>query len=116
MWFLPDVHQKGRQRTCSAECRNELHRRQCAKWNKKNSAYFKSNYLSQKLDKISKLPAETSHSNAVKNTIQPPEGRVNLNLPRDVIYNEVGWKNLIIIEYLVEQVICRMRVNSTGFR
>jgi hypothetical protein len=115
-WFLPDVRQKGRQKTCSAECSNELHRRQCAKWNKKNSAYFKSNYLSQKIDKISKLPAETSHLSVDKNTILPPPCRVNLNLPRDVICNEVGGKNLIIIEYLVEQIICRMRINSTGFR
>ncbi len=114
-WFLPDVRQKGRQKTCSAECRNELHRRQCAKWNQKNSAYFKSNYLSQKLDKISKPTSETSHSNIDKNTIVLPESRVNLNLPRDVICNEVGGKNLIIIEYLVEQVIGRMRIDSTGF-
>ena len=114
-WFLPDVRQKGRQKTCSAECRNELHRRQCAKWNQKNLAYFKSNYLSKKLDKISKPLAATFHSSVDKNTILPPESRVNLNLPRDVICNQVGGKNLIIIEYLVEQVIGRMRIDSTGF-
>ena len=114
-WFLPDVRQKGRQKTCSAECRNELHRRQCAKWNQKNLAYFKSNYLSKKLDKISKPVAEASQSSVDKNTILPSASRVNLNLPRDVICNEVGGKNLIIIEYLVEQIIGRMRHDSTGF-
>lgn len=114
-WFLPDVRQKGRQKTCSAKCRNELHRRQCANWNQKNSAYFKSNYLSKKLDKISQPLAATSHSNVDKNTILPPPCRVNLNLPRDVICNQVGGKNLIIIEYLIEQIIGRMCHDSTGF-
>jgi integrase len=32
-WFLPDVRQAGRQKTCSAGCRRELHRRSCAEWN-----------------------------------------------------------------------------------
>lgn len=114
-WFLPDVRQKGRQKTCSVECRKKLHRRQCAKWNQKNSAYFKSNYLSKKLDQISNPLAETSQSSVDKNTILPPPCRVNLNLPRDVICNQVGGENLIIIDYLVEQLCCRMRLHSTGF-
>jgi hypothetical protein len=71
--------------------------------------------LSKKLDKISQPLAATSHSNVDKNTIPPPPCRVNLNLPRDVICNQVGGKNLIIIEYLVEQIIGRMRIDSTGF-
>jgi len=117
-WFLPDVRQKGRQKTCSAECSRELHRRNCAKWNKKNSACFKGNYLAKKLEQINKSPPETSQtsdSSVEKNTILPPKSRINLNLPRDVLYNEVGGKNLIIIEYLVEQVFCRLRIKSTGF-
>lgn len=113
-WFLPDVRQKDRQKTCSAKCSSELHRRNCAKWNQKNSAYFKGNYLAKKLEQMNRPPPETSqtyHSNIEKNTTLPPESRVNLNLPRDVFYNEVGGKILIIIEYLVEQIFCRKRIN-----
>ena len=45
-WFQPDVHQKGRQKTCgNPDCKREQHRRQCEKWNRKNRDYFKTNYL-----------------------------------------------------------------------
>ncbi|MFO7884479.1 MAG: hypothetical protein R6U68_06625, partial [Desulfobacteraceae bacterium] len=51
-WFQPIAQQKGRQRTCSPACRDELHRRQCEQWNNKNKAYFKNNYLSEKIQAI----------------------------------------------------------------
>jgi hypothetical protein len=116
-WFLPDVRQKGRQKTCSVECSRELHRRNCARWNKKNTAYFKGNYLDKKLEQID-MPTpktSTSNSNIGKKANLPPESRINLNLPRDVLYHEVGGRNLIILEYLIEQYFCRKRIDSTCF-
>ena len=49
-WFLPDVRQKGRQKTCSPACQRELHRRQCEQWNRKNKAVAANNYLAKKLE------------------------------------------------------------------
>lgn len=51
-WFQPIAQQKGGQKTCSPACQQELHRRQCEQWNRKNKAYFKSNYLADKIDAI----------------------------------------------------------------
>ncbi len=107
-WFLPDVRQKGRQRTCSKECRRELHRRQCAIWNKKNSVYFKSNYLSKKLEETSNKSPQP-HCFDIK-TIPLPRNRINLNLPSDIICSEIGLRNFIIVEYLIEQIINQARI------
>lgn len=88
-WFAPDVRQKGRQRTCSPACQNELHRRQCQDWNRKNKAVSKNNYLAKKLEKAQKL--QTS-------------GKLPV-LPLEVIETEYGIKPAIIVEYLVAQII-----------
>jgi hypothetical protein len=62
-WFQPDVRQKGRQKTCGPDCKNELHRRQCDEWNKKNKEYFKNNYLGKKIEKAEvKQPKPTQTS------------------------------------------------------
>ncbi len=114
-WFLPDVRQAGRQKTCSPECSKELHRRNCAKWNKKNTAYFKSNYLDKKLKKGSRSPPDSTPPDIKAYTSPAPESRINLNLPRDIIRNKIGGDNLIIIEYLTEQIFRRIRSNLTGF-
>ncbi len=106
-WFFPDVRQKGRQKTCSPACRKELHRRQCKKWNKKNSAYFKANYLSKKLEKTNKPPPERKKPLFGKIATDLPNNRINLNLPRDIIQGEIGIRPLIIVEYFVEQILAR---------
>ncbi|MBW2005378.1 MAG: hypothetical protein JRI72_12395 [Deltaproteobacteria bacterium] len=113
-WFLPDVRQAGRQKTCSPKCSRELHRRNCAKWNKKNTAYFKSNYLDKKLEKDSRSPPESMQSDVKADPKPGPKSRINLNLPRDIINNIIGGDNLIIIEYLTEQIFGRIRNNVTG--
>ena len=112
-WFLPDVRQAGRQKTCSAKCSRKLHRKNCAKWNKKNTAYFKSNYLDKKLEKDSRSPPGSTRSDVKGYTGPTPKSRINLNLPRDIINNKIGGDNLIIIEYLTEQIFGRIRNNAT---
>jgi len=53
-WFLPDPRLKGRQMTCGdAHCKRQWHRKKCQEWNRKNSDYFRSNYLHKKLDALS---------------------------------------------------------------
>ena len=106
-WFIPDVRQNGRQRTCSPACRKELHRRQCAKWNKRNRAYFKADYLSKKLEKTNRPPPTPQKPLSRGNATDLPDNRISLNLPRDIIRTEIGIRPLIIIEYFVEQVIAR---------
>lgn len=113
-WFLPDGRQAGRQKTCSPRCSRELHRRNCAKWNKKNTAYFKSNYLHKKLEKDSRSPPDSNRSDVEGYRSPTPKSRINLNLPRDIINNKIGGDNLIIIEYLIEQIFGRIRSNVTG--
>ncbi len=113
-WFLPDVRQAGRQKACSPKCSRELHRRNCAKWNKKNTAYFKSNYLDKKLEKGGRSPPGSTGSDVKGYTSPTPKSRINLNLPRDIINNKIGLDNLIIIEYLTEQIFGRIRNNVTG--
>ena len=114
-WFLPDVRQKNRQKTCdNSVCRKEHHRRQCAKWNKKNRNYFKSNYLGKRLDKAGNPPAAVYVPPIGPPVSSLPECRINPILPRDIVLREVPVRNLIIIEYLVEQIMGRIRDCSTG--
>jgi len=113
-WFLPDVRQAGRQKTCSPRCSRELHRRNCAKWNKKNTSYFKSNYLDKKLKRDSRSPPDSTRSDVEGYRSPTPKSRINLNLPRDIISDKIGGDNLIIIEYLTEQIFFRIRSNVTG--
>ncbi len=116
-WFLPDVRQKGRQVTCSPECREERHRRKCAEWNRKNRANSKSDYLSKKLEQTAEPPSMPSmpsmtNSPGFNKNASVSRSRINLHLPREILRNELGEKNLIIIDYLIEQILARVRLDS----
>jgi len=108
-WFLPDVRQKGRQKTCSPDCQKELHRRQCEGWNKKNKAYFKNNYLGKKLEKAAAPKTVPDYS---KSPLSPQTKPV---LPMEIIATEYGIKPAIIVQYLVIQIINQTRGKPTGF-
>ncbi len=117
-WFLPDARRKGRQKTCGdPACKRELHRRQCSKWNQKNAKYFKSIYLSKKLEKTSKPPPESNKTPPIATEESFPQNRIKLDLPRDVILNEISIRQLIILEYIAEQIRFRAlkSVSTTGF-
>jgi len=108
-WFLPDVRQKGRQKTCSPGCQQELHRRQCKEWNKKNTAYFKNNYLGNKIEKtVDQQTAPTSQKTPLTRQAMPI-------LPMEIIATEYGIKTAIIVRYLVTQIINHTRSRRTGF-
>ena len=108
-WFLPDVRQKGRQKTCSPGCQKELHRRQCKKWNKKNKAYFKNNYLSNKIEKT--IEQQTAPASPKRHLTR----RVKPILPMEIIVTEYGIKPAITVQYLVTQIINHTRSRRTGF-
>jgi hypothetical protein len=103
-WFLPDPRQIGRQKTCGrAECKIENHRRQCRQWNRKNSDYFKANYLNAKLCRT-KDPPTVAKADAM------PASRIKLGLPTDVIVKVTGLQHLVILEYVVAQIMQRVAV------
>jgi hypothetical protein len=104
-WFQPDVRQKGRQKTCGPDCRNELHRRQCKNWNKKNKAYFKNNYLAKKIEKADEQTA-SSHKEVFSKHREKPV------LPIEVIATEYGIKPAIIVQYLAGQIASQTNGSS----
>jgi len=108
-WFTPDVRQKGRQKTCSSACQNELHRRQCEKWNRKNKAVSKNNYLAKKLEEAEDLEKSRQLSTLSSQRQTEPV------LPMEVITTEYGIKPAIVIQYLVAQVISHTREKIREF-
>lgn len=101
-WFQPDVHQKGRQKTCgSPNCTREQHRRQCEKWNRKNRSYFKTSYLDKQLEAVQEALPD-----------KPPivNNRQAFILPHEFIVNEYGAKHIIILRYLVFLIIQECRI------
>ena len=106
-WFLPDVRQKGRQKTCSPDCKKEQHRRQCQAWNKKNKAYFKNNYLGRKLEKTLEQQRASPKIPLSRQT-QPV-------LPIEIIVTEYGIEPAIIVQYLAAQIVSQANGKSIDF-
>jgi hypothetical protein len=119
-WFQPDVRQKDRQKTCGrSECKDELHRRNCHNWNKRNKEYFANNYLDKKIAQVEKkAPVEDKkdpppHTPPFKatNVIMPTSPFV---LPAEVIVREYGVKSLIIIHYLARKIVTQLHCLDSG--
>jgi hypothetical protein len=121
-WFMPDARLKDRQMTCAdPECKRQWHRKKCAEWNKKNSDYFKANYLQKKLD------VATQSTNPSKST-QPGSSpslttrtHLKVRLPLEVVQEVIGIEHLVIIEYFgqllfrrFQEVLRRQVVVNTG--
>lgn len=121
-WFQPIPQQINRQKTCSPACQNELHRRQCEEWNRKNKAYFKNNYLTDKLDVIdqqeqSKDPPadQTARPKNPPVFFLPQSHQTDPILPMDVIVAHLGRKHAVIIQYLVFQITRHVRSGPSGY-
>ncbi len=108
-WFLPDVRQKGRQKTCGPACLTERHRRQCEEWNKKNKAVHKNNYLAKKFEQV-----EVQDKSA-KASIISSQRQAKPVLPLEVIVTEYGIKPAVLIQYLVSQVLNHTNNRIRGF-
>ena len=103
-WFLPDPRLKDRQKTCGNEhCQIEWHRRKCTEWNRRNSDYFKANYLQNKLAEACTERDDTKRAG--------PRSRLKSGLPLAYVQEVVGVKQLIIIEYLAQLLIARYPPN-----
>ncbi|MCA1795168.1 MAG: hypothetical protein LC660_15100 [Desulfobacteraceae bacterium] len=121
-WFQPIPQQINRQKTCSPACQNELHRRQCEEWNRKNKAYFKNNYLTDKLDAIdqqeqSKDPPADQPALPKNPSVffLPQSHQTDPIVPMDVIVAHLGRKHAVIIQYLVFQITRHVRSGPSGY-
>jgi hypothetical protein len=122
-WFQPIAQQKGRQKTCSPECQREHHRRQCENWNRKNKAYFKNNYLADKVNELKQQEqSKDSPADRQKQAKDPPaiflpqpSHQRKPVLPLEVIVAQLGEKQAIIMRYLVTQVTRYVLSERAGF-
>jgi hypothetical protein len=79
-WFTPNNKLKERQKTCGKpECKKEWHKRVCAKFNKKNNHYFRSNYMQTKIDAA--IESEKMGQNDCQNYNLPVETIINVFSP-----------------------------------
>lgn len=106
-WFLPDVRHADRQKTCSYECRRELHKKRCAEYNQKNRKSAKADYLQKKLDAVDVRCRELLPGGIDKSI---GASRIDLDLPRDVIQKAIGIRLLVVIEYVAEQILQRRKL------
>ena len=106
-WFMPNPRLKDRQMTCGdPECKKEWHRKKCTEWNKKNSDYFRSNYLQKK------LYAASQRDNAHQSGTSPPRpitSRLKSGLPHLFVQEVIGIQHLIIIEYFGQLLVSRFQ-------
>ena len=101
-WFLPDSRLGSRQKTCASDaCKEKWHKKRCKKWNRKNKAYFKGIYLQKKL--------AVCNDQSRDDCDQLPAPRIHLNLPRLDIAEILNPKAVIVADYIVEQIMGRMR-------
>ncbi len=101
-WFLPNPRLKDRQKTCgNIKCKREWHRKKCSEWNKKNTDYFKTNYLHKKLDAAS--PSEKASK------ILPVKSRLKSGLPLNYVQEVIDIQHLVIIEYLAQLLFRRFQ-------
>jgi len=104
-WFLPNPRLKSRQRTCGdARCQTEWHRRKCAEWNRKNPDYFRANYLQKKLEVAGQGAGASKTLTAKSSPDRALKSRIKTGLPLEYVQEVIGIQQLIIIEYLAQQL------------
>jgi hypothetical protein len=100
-WFMPNPKLKDRQMTCGDPgCKKEWHRRKCREWNRKNTDYFRSNYLQKKLDAACQSGTPPS--------IQA-KTRLKSGLPHLFVQEVLSIQHLIIIEYFGQLLFRRFQ-------
>ena len=114
-WFQPDVRQKDRQRTCGrSKCQNELHRRNCSNWNKRNKEDLANNYLEKKLEQVESKRVTENNKEPPPDPIHSEVSKILLRtspffFPVEIITKEYGLRSLIIIHYLARKIISQCR-------
>ena len=109
-WFLPKARLGDRQKTCGdPECKREWHRRQCAQWNRKNQAYFRSIYLQKKMEAVENAsPASTGSDYG--ETLEKCRGHQKKpKLPISGFQEVISVQQFVIIEYLIRLSLSRFQ-------
>jgi len=102
-WFLPNPRLKSRQMTCGDSCcKTEWHRRKCAQWNKRNSDYFKANYLQKKMEAAGHGAGTSKTPMAKSSSGKTLKSRMKTGLPLEYVQEVIGIQQFIIIEYLAQ--------------
>jgi len=105
-WFLPNPRLKERQKTCGrANCQRQWHKKKCAEWNRKNTGYFKANYLQKKIDAATQCRGDPEA--ALPGTI--PASRMTTGMPLEYVKEVIGVQPVIIHEYLAQLLDRRWR-------
>ena len=100
-WFVPNPRLKDRQMTCGDPgCKKEWHRRKCREWNRKNTDYFRSNYLQKKLHAACQSGTPPSLR---------PATRLKSGLPHLFVQEVISIQHLIIIEYFGQLLLRRFQ-------
>jgi hypothetical protein len=101
-WFMPNPKLKDRQQTCGDPvCQREWHRRKCEEWNRKNTDYFRANYLQKKINSVTP-PANQLPSFQLN-------CRLKSGLPLSYVQEVINIQHLVIIEYLGQLLFRRFQ-------
>lgn len=109
-WFLPDARLGNRQKTCGdPECKREWHRRQCAQWNRKNQAYFRSIYLQKVLERIENGDSASTGSDSGETLEKFRVHQKKPQLPISGFQEVISVQQVVIIDYLVRLSLRRFQ-------
>lgn len=104
-WFVPNPRLKDRQMTCAtAKCQRQWHKKKCAEWNRKNTDYFKSNYLQKKIDTATQCRGDPETQLSAKHLDKLPASRMQTGMPLEYVKELIGVRWVIIHEYLAQQL------------
>jgi hypothetical protein len=91
--------------TCGqVECQRQWHKKKCAEWNKKNTDYFKTNYLQKKIDTATQCRGDPEASMPAKHLDKLPASRMQTGMPLEYVKELIGVQLVIIQEYLAQQL------------
>jgi hypothetical protein len=89
--------------TCGrAKCQRQWHKKKCAEWNRKNTDYFKTNYLQKKIDTATRCRGDPEATWPAKHFDKLPASRMNTGMPLEYVKELIGVQQVIIHEYLAQ--------------
>jgi hypothetical protein len=89
--------------TCgTAKCQRQWHKKKCAQWNRKNTDYFKANYLQKKIDTAIQCRGDPEATWPAKPLDKLPASRMQTGMPLEYVKELIGVQLVIIHEYLAQ--------------
>jgi hypothetical protein len=101
---------KERQMTCGEpDCQREWHKKKCEQWNKKNTEYFRSIYLSKKMDTATQSAKTIKTIQVKKASPLLLKSRMNVGLPLEIVQEVIGIQHAVIIDYFGQLLFQRFQ-------